>query len=830
MRAQDETDTEVAAVSALGDIEPADLEGPAELETIEGDERDENGDPIQPRDIQLPDIQLANQFIERIANATIANDPVPDSMRNRLLNPPRESPRKQIDDDPLLKLALKLFLSTPTNSRTTYTEACDGVEECFPGAEMPSYDKLKSRIADITGVSSVAADMCINSCLAFTGPLEDVPTCPECLEPRYDPKILAASRGKQKTPRQSAHTIPLGPQLQAMYSTPEGSAAMKYRSEQTATLLEELRVKQTMDSYGDFICGSDYLNSLSKDQFADTAGTKLISNHDICLMLSLDGAQLYQNKASDCWIFIWVIYELAPDKRYKKRYVLPGGFIPGPNKPKNLDSFLFLSLHHLSALMRDGLRIWDALTDLVFKSHPFLVVGTADGPGLAFLNGLNGHMGAYGCRLFCKTKGRLKPSGSHYYPALLKPHNYSTPGSDHGDVSVNTVANHVPSAEEYQRYLAVLESSQTMRQYIQNRRATGISKPSILSGLPRTLQLPKLFGVDLMHLISLNLTDLLLSLWRGTMDCSESDSKDLWDWMVLIGDTWKIHGAEVAAARAFLPGSLDRPPRNPALKISSGYKAQEFLTYIYGLGPGLFYRILPRKYVVLFDLESHIYTSFCTYRYWRHFCKLVYSIRLLHQHSISTADLRTTNTYLKSYVAEYEQLYYQRRADRLHFVRQSVHSLIHLPNEIPRMAMPCYYTQWTMERVIGDLGGEIKQPSQPYANLSQRGVARCQTNALLSIAPDLKKGPKPIPRGAEALGDEYVLLRAKDTTRRRVSEHAEHAITAYLSNRTQHDFSHAEKLRIVRWARLRLPCGQVARSSWKEGLRTPLRMSRNVKV
>ena len=42
-----------------------------------------------------------------------------------------------------------------------------------------------------------------------------------------------------------------------------------------------------------------------------------------------------------------------------------------------------------------------------------------------------------------------------------------------------------------------------------------------------------------------------------------------------------------------------------------------------------------------------------------------------------------------------------------------------------------------MERTIGNLGQEIKQPSNPYANLSQRGLIRAQVNALKAIIPAL---------------------------------------------------------------------------------------------
>jgi hypothetical protein len=110
-----------------------------------------------------------------------------------------------------------------------------------------------------------------------------------------------------------------------------------------------------------------------------------------------------------------------------------------------------------------------------------------------------------------------------------------------------------------------------------------------------------------MHHASLNIPDSLIPLQRGTFDCSVTDKQSNWDWAVLTGETWVEHGKVVAAATPYLPGSFNCPPRDPALKISSGYKAWEFLMYLYGLGPGVFYGVLPSPY-------------------YENFCDLVYGI------------------------------------------------------------------------------------------------------------------------------------------------------------------------------------------------------------
>src|SRR5882762_10470684 len=94
---------------------------------------------------------------------------------------------------------------------------------------------------------------------------------------------------------------------------------------------------------------------------------------------------------------------------------------------------------------------------------------------------------------------------------------------------------------------------------------------------PHLVHIPNCFPLDLMHLVSLNIPDLLLSLWRGTLYHEKNDDKSTWDWAVLRGDIWKDHGKVVASTTPQLPGSFDRPPRNPAEKMSSGYKAWKFL-------------------------------------------------------------------------------------------------------------------------------------------------------------------------------------------------------------------------------------------------------------
>jgi hypothetical protein len=64
---------------------------------------------------------------------------------------------------------------------------------------------------------------------------------------------------------------------------------------------------------------------------------------------------------------------------------------------KNMDSFLFATLYHISALQSEGLWIWDASTQShIPQSIPFIFV-TADGPAMAMVLGMVRHSGKFGC-------------------------------------------------------------------------------------------------------------------------------------------------------------------------------------------------------------------------------------------------------------------------------------------------------------------------------------------------------------------------------------------------------------------------------------------------
>ncbi|KAI0321211.1 hypothetical protein OF83DRAFT_1051645 [Amylostereum chailletii] len=323
-----------------------------------------------------------------------------------------------------------------------------------------------------------------------------------------------------------------------------------------------------------------------------------------------------------------------------------------------------------------------------------------------------------------------------------------------------------------------------------------------------------------MHAAGLNITDHMQKLLRGLVPCDtkNGDNKDSWRrWMCLTGDAWERHGALVVAARSYLPSSIERPPRNPCRKSSSGYKCLEFLVWIYVLAPALLFGVLE------FSL-------------WQHFCKLVMGIRIVFQRQATQVELERAHQLLADFKYDLEVKYAECKISRMHFMPQCTHAITHFPFSYTRIGPCICSSQFPIERTIGDLGAEIKPHSNPFANLAQRALRRAQVNCLKALYPEFSDASDIAPSQAPSciLEGGYVLLHPRDNRPREVRDAEALAIRAYLRSTIGPDAGEAswhDKQEAVRkWSRCRLPNREVGRSRMREtGGRRITRISRNVK-
>ena len=345
--------------------------------------------------------------------------------------------------DPNIRLSLDLFLSCGNASEETYNSVRRSILTRFPDAEVLLYYMVKKVVADITDVYAISDDMCINSCHGFTGPFSDLKNCKICNEPRFDPTEYARS-GKE-IPQKQECSIPLGPQLQAIHWSKEGAEAILYHDKKTAEVIEAFNNAQLSDEliFDDVFCCQDYQDLTEKLS---------LTEDDTTVILSIDGAQLYQNKKSDTWFAMWIVADYNPNMHFLKKRCLPATIIPGPNKPKLIDSLLFRSIQHLSALQREnggmGLRTWDAKKVKIINSRIVFLFGTADALGLTELDGHVRHHGTYGCQLGCEMKGQHKANSGHYCAAHLHPHDVDPADLDQYHPDFDFRSNNVGASQE----------------------------------------------------------------------------------------------------------------------------------------------------------------------------------------------------------------------------------------------------------------------------------------------------------------------------------------------------------------------------------------------
>jgi hypothetical protein len=86
------------------------------------------------------------------------------------------------------------------------------------------------------------------------------------------------------------------------------------------------------DDFDDIFDGSIYKELMEENLFID--------KRDIAFTASCDGYQIFRQKTDDCWLFLMINNNLDPSLRVKKENLLIPFLIPGPNQPKDFNTFL----------------------------------------------------------------------------------------------------------------------------------------------------------------------------------------------------------------------------------------------------------------------------------------------------------------------------------------------------------------------------------------------------------------------------------------------------------------------------------------------------------
>ena len=113
-------------------------------------------------------------------------------------------------------------------------------------------------------------------------------------------------------------------------------------------------------------------------------------------------------------------YNLPPTERFHDENAICLGEVPGPRKPKDMDSFLYPATQEL-LLLAVGVEAWDVVQQEKFTLRAFLIMVFGDIPAMSMLLRVKGHNAYSPCRL-CTIKGVRIPKSSQttYYVPLVR--------------------------------------------------------------------------------------------------------------------------------------------------------------------------------------------------------------------------------------------------------------------------------------------------------------------------------------------------------------------------------------------------------------------------
>ena len=196
-----------------------------------------------------------------------------------------------------------------------FTEsAYDDIMKIFTTNNISLY-KVKKYLKDVIGLVPVFYDMCENSCICYTGSYELYQNCPICNSSRFDAK----GKAKKVMPYLS-----LIDRLKVQFNDNNRSKELLYR--------HKYITNKNDDDLDDIFDGKIYKELVNKNLFND--------ERDVVLTASCDGYQIFKQKTDDCWLFIVINNNLHPSLRVKKENLLVPFLIPGPNQPKDFNTFL----------------------------------------------------------------------------------------------------------------------------------------------------------------------------------------------------------------------------------------------------------------------------------------------------------------------------------------------------------------------------------------------------------------------------------------------------------------------------------------------------------
>ncbi len=159
------------------DIPPSEETVPLEIPNITSPDLDphelerevDDDDPTLEHDFtpRIDDVKTSLEYIRllRTANLDSNIEPINSDLLSHIRNPP-PGPVILTPDE---RLSVDIYLAMNNASEQTYNNARKAILRRYPDSKMLSFYQVKTRVKNLTGVMPIVRDMCINSCVRYTG-------------------------------------------------------------------------------------------------------------------------------------------------------------------------------------------------------------------------------------------------------------------------------------------------------------------------------------------------------------------------------------------------------------------------------------------------------------------------------------------------------------------------------------------------------------------------------------------------------------------------------------------------------------------------------------
>jgi hypothetical protein len=347
--------------------------------------------------------------------------------------------------------------------------------------------------------------------------------------------------------------------------------------------------------------------------------------------MSMDGFAPFRHWKKTCWPLLLFNYNLPPKICFYLQYIICIGVIPGPNKPKNFDSFFWPAVEELLKLAM-GVRAFNAARLELFALRAYLILVFGDIPALSMVMQIKGHNGIRLCHM-CNIQGLCIPGScttTHYAPLDQSRH----PDIQHDDTMIKKYS---PSHLPLQTHAKFLRQGHQV-QFASNRtQFENLSKQFRVKGIPilaylSSIYFPSSFPYDFMHLIFENVMKNLVLLWTGKFKGLDEGNGSY----VLAPKVWDAIGAATAASGSSIPLAFGARPPNVA-DDRSATTADTWSFWMLYLGPVL----LSRRF------RSQVYFN--------HFIELVKLIRICLRFEITMDEVSALRVGFQRWVEKYEQ-------------------------------------------------------------------------------------------------------------------------------------------------------------------------------